>query len=200
MTTVLAPGQRMPFQALTVRFSGRSPRLITPAEIFPAFDPATTAPTQGRVYQALYDTGATNSAVSPRVVVDLQLPSIRACTVGVGGGSITTTSHLVNIGLPNHVMFGMAQVAKMILPGGVDVVIGMDILGLGDFAVTHQDGKTMFSFCVPSRKHIDFVAEVQPAQGRKAVSTGPGVPRVSRNAPCPCGSGKKYKGCHGRHF
>jgi preprotein translocase subunit SecA len=24
------------------------------------------------------------------------------------------------------------------------------------------------------------------------------VPRVGRNDPCPCGSGKKYKNCHGR--
>jgi preprotein translocase subunit SecA len=24
------------------------------------------------------------------------------------------------------------------------------------------------------------------------------VPRVGRNDPCPCGSGKKYKQCHGR--
>jgi len=24
------------------------------------------------------------------------------------------------------------------------------------------------------------------------------VPRVGRNEPCPCGSGKKYKNCHGR--
>ena len=23
--------------------------------------------------------------------------------------------------------------------------------------------------------------------------------RVARNAPCPCGSGKKYKHCHGKH-
>jgi hypothetical protein len=26
------------------------------------------------------------------------------------------------------------------------------------------------------------------------------VPQVSRNRPCPCGSGKKYKYCHGRTF
>jgi len=25
----------------------------------------------------------------------------------------------------------------------------------------------------------------------------PDVPKVGRNAPCPCGSGKKYKNCHG---
>ncbi|RZJ12928.1 MAG: preprotein translocase subunit SecA, partial [Acidovorax sp.] len=25
-----------------------------------------------------------------------------------------------------------------------------------------------------------------------------GLPRVGRNDPCPCGSGKKYKQCHGK--
>ena len=30
-----------------------------------------------------------------------------------------------------------------------------------------------------------------------ATQTSP-VPRVGRNDPCPCGSGKKYKHCHGR--
>ena len=86
-------------------------------------------------------------------------------------------------------MFQMVPVSKMVLLGGIDVLIGMDILGLGDFAVTHHDGKTVFSFCVPSRRHIDFVSEVKIA-----------LPRVGRNAPCPCGSDKKYKACHGRHF
>jgi len=31
-----------------------------------------------------------------------------------------------------------------------------------------------------------------------AQPSGP-IPRVGRNQPCPCGSGKKYKHCHGRH-
>ena len=26
----------------------------------------------------------------------------------------------------------------------------------------------------------------------------PAVPRAGRNEPCPCGSGKKYKQCHGK--
>ena len=26
----------------------------------------------------------------------------------------------------------------------------------------------------------------------------PGIPKVGRNDPCPCGSGRKYKKCHGR--
>jgi hypothetical protein len=179
----------IPHQAFTARANARTLRLITQVEIFPPHATPTTPPTPGKKYQGLYDTGATNSVISPQVVADLHLASIGMRTVGVGGGSHTTTAHLVNIGMPNRVMFSMVPVAKMVMPGGVDVAIGMDILGLGDFSVTHQDGKTVFSFCVPSRRHIDFVSEIKTT-----------IPHVGRNAPCPCGSGKKYKACHGKHF
>src|SRR5690625_2093083 len=36
------------------------------------------------------------------------------------------------------------------------------------------------------------------AAGAAAGTAGESVPRVGRNAACPCGSGKKYKHCHGR--
>ena len=36
------------------------------------------------------------------------------------------------------------------------------------------------------------------SQRRVQTAVGDGVPRVGRNDPCPCGSGKKYKLCHGR--
>ena len=179
------------FGAFTARAPGRFLKLTSEVEIFPPFNVGAT-PTQGKKYQALYDTGATHSVISPRVVQDLNLPSIGARTVGVGGGNIATTSHLVNITLPNRVGVAMWTVAKLVIPSGEDAIIGMDILGLGDFAVTHHDGKTTFSFCVPSRKCIDFVAEINDM---KAKSTAH-IP--SRNGPCHCGSGKKYKSCHGR--
>lgn len=146
-------------------------------------------PTNGKKYRALYDTGATHSVITPTVVSDLNLPIIGAVTAGVGGGSLTTTSHLVNFGLPNNAMFGMISAAKMVLASDIDALIGMDILGLGDFAVTHHGGNTTFSFCVPSRKCIDFAAEVTAF-----VKSHP----PSKNGLCPCKSGKKYKSCHGR--
>ncbi len=31
-----------------------------------------------------------------------------------------------------------------------------------------------------------------------AMAAGDTVPKVGRNEPCPCGSGKKYKNCHGK--
>ena len=34
--------------------------------------------------------------------------------------------------------------------------------------------------------------------GRRMAASSEAVPRVGRNEPCPCGSGKKYKQCHGK--
>jgi preprotein translocase subunit SecA len=54
-------------------------------------------------------------------------------------------------------------------------------------------------------QHADFNAEAAPEEllAPTAVSEAPrpmanAVPKVGRNDPCPCGSGKKYKQCHGR--
>jgi len=192
MTTAAKP-LGLPHMAFTCRYNGRSLRLTSEVEVFPAFLPSQPTP-QGQKYQALYDTGATHSSISPKVVAELGLASVGAQNVGVGGGTLTTTAHLVNIGLPNKVMFPMMRVAQIALHGGIDVLIGMDILGAGDFAVTHHKGSTTFSFCCPSRRDIDFVTEVSDSNKNPAPVHSN---KVSRNSPCPCGSGKKYKKCHG---
>lgn len=35
-----------------------------------------------------------------------------------------------------------------------DVVIGMDVMTLGDFCLSNKEGKTCFSFRLPSKEHI----------------------------------------------
>lgn len=58
-------------------------------------------------------------------------------------------------------------------------------------------------------QHADFDAGAAPEEllapvahagtgGKAAPSQVNGVPKVGRNDPCPCGSGKKYKQCHGK--
>jgi hypothetical protein len=49
-------------------------------------------------------------------------------------------------------MFGMVSVAQMILMGGIDALIGMDILGMGDFAVTHYGGENDIFILFPFAK------------------------------------------------
>src|SRR5947209_1673808 len=87
----------------TVKYTGRVLVLTSEVEIFPPFLPTAAALPSGKKYKAIYDTGATHSSITPQVVSELSLPSIGATQVGVGGGSVTTTSHLVNIALPNRV-------------------------------------------------------------------------------------------------
>ena len=69
---------------------------------------------------------------------------------------------LVNIALPNKVIFTGVRVTKGELPDA-DVLVGMDIICRGDFAVTNAGGVSMFSFRVPSQVHIDFVEETNRA-------------------------------------
>ncbi|MES2534555.1 MAG: preprotein translocase subunit SecA [Pseudomonadota bacterium] len=56
-------------------------------------------------------------------------------------------------------------------------------------------------------QHADFNAELGPEEllaptasgaGRKQALPVDDFPKVGRNDPCPCGSGKKYKQCHGK--
>jgi preprotein translocase subunit SecA len=41
-------------------------------------------------------------------------------------------------------------------------------------------------------------AMVGAAMSHTQTADGQDVPKVGRNDPCPCGSGKKYKQCHGK--
>jgi hypothetical protein len=43
---------------------------------------------------------------------------------------------------------------------GCDVLIGMDIITMGDFVVSNKGGVTVMSFRVPSSGNWDFVEEI----------------------------------------
>ena len=50
--------------------------------------------------------------------------------------------------------------------------------------------------------NVTYTAPTETGEAQTVAATDAGaaqeVPRVGRNEPCPCGSGKKYKHCHGR--
>ncbi|MDB9752772.1 preprotein translocase subunit SecA [Oceanospirillaceae bacterium] len=47
-------------------------------------------------------------------------------------------------------------------------------------------------------RHEQVLAQTGAQQQAQAASTGVPPSKVGRNEPCPCGSGKKYKQCHGK--
>jgi hypothetical protein len=182
------------FQPVPQSFTLTSPTklrvLITPVHICAAFDPAAMPPDYQPAmaqFQAIWDTGATNTAISENVINTCGLKPIGIAKVGFGGGEQMCETFLINVGLPNAVGFSNVLVNKAKTGPDADVLIGMDVISHGDFAVTNFGGQTTFSFRCPPSKTIDFVKE----------SPLIGVPKVGRNEPCPCNSGKKYKHCHG---
>ena len=42
------------------------------------------------------------------------------------------------------------------------------------------------------------LADIGRAERLKVTQVRRSAPKVGRNDPCPCGSGRKYKQCHGR--
>ena len=138
---------------------------------------------------ALWDTGATNTVISKDVVKRCGLKPTGMTLVHTAGGESYPNTYLINIILRNNVEVPNLKVTEGEIFGNKDILIGMDIINMGDFAVTNRDGKTVFSFRIPSLECIDFVKNPYKESPFKAPK------KVSRNDPCPCGSGKKYKNC-----
>jgi len=176
--------------SFTVNYNGISKVLITEVEISLAFVPTKNEkPPSPKKYNAIWDTGATNSVITNRVAIECGLMPIDIVKAYTANGIRNSLVYLVGIWLPNNFVRANTRVTDGEITGA-DVLIGMDIINFGDFAVTNKDWKTTFSFRFPSIERIDFVKQIQ--------SKSESIPKVGRNVPCPCGSGKKYKNCCGK--
>ena len=114
-------------------------------------------------FEAIWDTGATRSMVTQAVIDACGLkPSGKTTISHAEGETSDVDTFLVDILLPNEVLVKGVRVARAVLKDA-DVLIGMDIITLGDFAVTNVGGKTKFSFQFPSQEDIDFAAKTQRA-------------------------------------
>ena len=148
--------------ALTVKASGRANTIETEAEIWKAFDPADTDKDKvppPKKYRAIWDTGATASVITRKVVEECQLEPIGMTRVHTASGEYDCNVFLVNIALPGNVMITQVRVTEGEIFGQCEVLIGMDIISHGDFAFTNKDGKSTFSFRIPSVEEIDFVKQ-----------------------------------------
>ena len=117
-------------------------------------------------YKGIWDTGATASVITGRVVHDLGLTPTEEVKVYHAGGTIIARVYIVNIILGDDVMVSDIEVSEAELSDAdvpldkqFDVLIGMDVIGAGDFAITNYRKRTTLSFRVPSKEEIDFMAK-----------------------------------------
>ena len=161
----------MQHHAFTTRYNGRTRVLFNKVNVCLPITPeeAQTQKVEFKEYIAIWDTGATHSAITKRVVDDLGLQPTGVRETRHAGGKSSNNTYLVNIALPNKVMVPHVRVTEVQLIPDDNVsdneqpqlLIGMDIIGLGDFAVTNTNDKTTFSFRIPSVQEIDFIPDTQ---------------------------------------
>jgi hypothetical protein len=109
-------------------------------------------------FKALWDTGATGCVISSKVVRYLKLIPIGKAKVFHANGDSIVNVYSVDIVLSDELSFDGLIVTEGVLPD-IDVLIGMDIISQGDFAITASQQKTKFSFQVPSTHDTDYVKE-----------------------------------------
>jgi hypothetical protein len=115
-------------------------------------------PSGAQPYQGIWDTGATSSVITAKVIADLSLAPTGRTRVRTVNGDRDSGVFLVDIELPMGVAIQSVQVTEGTV-FDADVLIGMDIIGMGDFSITNVGGNTTMSFRVPSVREIDYVVE-----------------------------------------
>jgi hypothetical protein len=154
--------------AFTNTYIGLANKLQTKITLRPPFS------SEIREINALWDTGATSSCISTELAESMGLIATGYKNVYSATGMQECPTYLVNVTLPNKVEVNdIVAFGTSIRSQGIDMLVGMDIILLGDFVITNADGNTIFTYCYPSQKRIDFVKQIGFQKARGPVH-GPG--------------------------
>ena len=147
----------------------------------------------------IWDTGATHSAITKEAAEVLGLTPVSMGIVHGVHGHSQVNVYYVKITLNNQNITLQTRVSECAYLNATNkqkagLLIGMNIINMGDFSISNKDGQTIMSFRVPSLENIDYVKEI--GEYNKYLKIHKGWIQKG-NDKCPCGSGKKYKNCHG---
>jgi len=127
--------------------------LLTPIDVLPvASSDEILCRTPIRL-KALWDTGATLTAIKPKLRDMLKLRMVRtgsSATVAGLGGIFSADYTVMSLQLRENFEINWCPVYVLDYTVDVDIIIGMDIIGMGDFVISNTDKKTLFSFIMPS--------------------------------------------------
>jgi len=115
----------------------------------------------GKSAMALWDTGSGRSGVSKSLAKELCLTPVKngddpKKNIG-SAGEYTTIFYCLDIFLSENMKIYNVIVSDFADNKKFDILIGMDIITMGDFAITNDNGNTVFSFRIPtSNKPLCF--------------------------------------------
>jgi hypothetical protein len=127
-------------------------KLVSKSNIIPIASADRTLQNISVELNMLWDTGASLTFIKPRVKEQLKLRvfgtdySIHIAGIG---GKVKADLTTLSICITNSLIIECLPVYVVDFPLNYDMVIGMNIINMGDFSVCSTDMKTSFSFIIP---------------------------------------------------
>ena len=158
---------RIVYRGFTVSYQEIVNELISPIKFLPILSADESNSKNPVDVDALWDTGAMVTCMKPSLWENLLIrpfdTSNRIELTGIGG-SVKTLFTIANLFLAPNLLIEFCPVYILDFPGNTDILIGMDIIGMGDFVVCNANNKTSFSFAIPPfPDRIDLVEKVDAA-------------------------------------
>lgn len=115
------------------------------------------------IVKAVWDTGATCTCISPTLANELKLQKVGEAAVISASHTVDRTNiYKVDIIVSDNIRFSDVCVCEMnIQYQQIGILIGMDLISQGDFAVSNFNGQTTFTFRKPSKSRIEFTSHEQ---------------------------------------
>lgn len=106
--------------------------------------------------RALIDTGAVHSCIRKDIAEKMSFRPIRTSQTTSGYDSLQKPVYRANLIYPN-LIHHLEDLTEFDIGKEFEIILGMSVISRSDFAITNTDGKTVFSFCFPSRNTgVDF--------------------------------------------
>lgn len=156
--------------AFTTKHTGIARVLINEVGLSSAYDMSGGIQAPMANIKAIWDTGASMSTITKKLVARLNLQPSGKIRVRNTTVETERDTYFIHLYLPNKVVIENVKVVDCEdLLGNADMLIGMDIMVLGDLAITNLNGITVFSFVTPSNRTIDYVEEANRLNQRPPV-------------------------------
>jgi len=133
------------YNAFVKKYPVLASELNTDIEVFPV----SSVSHQGTTVYAIWDTGASQTVITHRLMSHLNLIPIETKLVhGVNSKQLVDVV-AISIKLPNGFLIPNIRVFVCDIPSPIDLLIGMDVIQLGDLHISNTGGQTLFSFVIP---------------------------------------------------
>lgn len=147
---------------ITVSYDAVVDKIITSVSILKNHDSSIDSASNAHPFEthALWDTGSACSSITLRAARALEIISKGDAEVVHMKGRDLSRTYLIDLILPDTMLIEKRLVTEFENEvGDFDLLIGMDIISMGDLSITNFNQRTVMTFRIPSLGTIDFITD-----------------------------------------